>query len=259
MTAGPRIFQRLAALVCCLCCSAALAQLDDHQSGRARQILRQVDDLWRGSSSHGLVSMRVKTEHYTRNMRMEAWSKGKEQSLVRIVAPLKEKGTATLKSGNNIFTYLPRTDRTIRLTSGMMLGSWMGSHFTNDDLVKESRREEDYDAHISFEGERDGRQLLEFTLLPKPDAAVVWGKLTLTLLDGSYLPVQEIYYDEDMQVARTITFSDVKMLGGRERPALLRVVPADKPDEYTELVYESLQLNIEVSDALFSLSSLRRR
>jgi hypothetical protein len=203
--------------------------------------------------------MQVKTEHYTRNMKMEAWSKGKEETLVRIVAPLKEKGTATLKSGNNIFTYLPRTDRTIRLTSGMMLGSWMGSHFTNDDLVKESRREEDYDAYISFEGERDGSQLLEFTLLPKADAAVVWGKLTLTVLAGSYIPLEEIYYDEDMEVARTITFSDVKPLGGRERPAVLHVVPADKPDEYTELVYESLQLDIELSDAMFSLSSLRRR
>ena len=176
-----------------------------------------------------------------------------------LVAPLKEKGIATLKSGNNIFTYLPRTDRTIRLTSGMMLGSWMGSHFTNDDLVKESRREEDYDASISFEGERDGRQVLEFTLLPKADAAVVWGKLTLRVLADSYIPLEELYYDEDMRVARTITFSDVKPLGGRERPAVLRVVPADKPDEYTELVYESLDLDIELSDAMFSLSSLRRR
>ncbi len=249
----------LCALGSCLYGAATLAQPEDSQVERARQILREVDDLWRGESSHARVAMQVKTEHYTRNMEMEAWSKGKEETLVRIVAPLKEKGTATLKSGNNIFTYLPRTDRTIRLTSGMMLGSWMGSHFTNDDLVKESRREEDYDAHISFEGERDGRQVLEFTLLPKPDAAVVWGKLTLTVLAGSYIPLEELYYDEDMRVARTITFSDVKPLGGRERPAVLHVVPADKPDEYTELVYESLQLDIELSDAMFSLSSLRRR
>ena len=259
MTSARRWFPLLGVLVYWLCWGTAVAQPEDGQVERAAQILREVDDLWRGSSSHARVTMQVKTEHYTRTMQMEAWSKGKEETLVRIVAPLKEKGTATLKSGNNIFTYLPRTDRTIRLTSGMMLGSWMGSHFTNDDLVKESRREEDYDAHISFEGERDGRQLLEFTLLPKADAAVVWGKLTLTVLAGSYIPVDEIYYDEDMQVARTITFSDVRPLGGRERPAVLHVVPADKPDEYTELVYESLQLDIELSDAMFSLSSLRRR
>jgi hypothetical protein len=238
---------------------AGVAQSETADGERARQILREVDDLWRGTSSHARVAMRVKTEHYMRSMKMEAWSRGKEQTLVRIVSPLKEKGTATLKSGNNIFTYLPRTDRTIRLTSGMMMGSWMGSHFTNDDLVKESRREEDYDPMISFEGKRNGKDILEFTLMPKPDAPVVWGKLTLTVLARDYVPLTEIYYDEDMTVARTITFSDVRMLGGRERPALLRVVPAGKPDEYTELIYQSLELNIDVSDALFSLSSLRRR
>jgi len=148
-------------LVVLLCCTLSasgnaypLADSPDEQ--RSRQILREVDDLWRGTSSHAKVSMRVKTEHYARAMRMEAWSKGKEQTLVRIIAPLREKGTATLKSGNNIFSYLPRTDRTIRLTSGMMLGSWMGSHFTNDDLVKESRRDADYNPSISYEGMRDG-------------------------------------------------------------------------------------------------------
>jgi hypothetical protein len=243
----------------CLCCGATPVPAQQADAERAKRILREVDDLWRGASSRARVRMRVKTRHYTRSMEMEAWSRGKDHTLVRIVAPLKEKGTATLKAGNNIFTYLPRTDRTIRLTSGMMLGSWMGSHFTNDDLVKESRREQDYDAHISFEGERDGTQLLEFTLLPKPDAAVVWGKLTLTVLADSYTPLSEIYYDEDMQVARTITFSDVRSLGGRERPALLRVVPADKPHEFTELVYQTLQLDVELDEALFSLSSLRRR
>ncbi len=259
MKSGLGIAGLAAVFVLCGVCSPAYAETRTGQGERATRILREVDDLWRGDSSHARVSMQVRTEHYTRNMKMEAWSKGKEETLVRIVAPLKEKGMATLKSGNNIFTYLPRTDRTIRLTSGMMLGSWMGSHFTNDDLVKESRREEDYDAYISFEGERGGRELLEFTLLPRPEAAVVWGKLTLTVLAGSYIPLDEIYYDEDMRVARSITFSDVRLLGGRERPAVLRVVPADKPDEYTELVYESLELNIDVSGAVFSLSSLRRR
>ena len=110
---------------------------------RAKKILREIDDLWRGESSHGRFSMLVKTRHYTRSLQMEGWSKGTEQTLMRILKPLKERGTATLKSGSTIYTYLPRTDRTIRLTSGMMMGSWMGSHFTNDDLVKESRMDED--------------------------------------------------------------------------------------------------------------------
>ena len=182
---------------------------------RASEILATVDDLWRGQSSNAIVKMQIKTAHYTRTIKMNAWSKGKEKSLVSIINPLKEKGTATLKSDNNIFSYLPRTDRTIRLTSGMMMGSWMGSHFTNDDLVKESRREDDYDATISFEGERDGINIIEFTLTPKIDAAVVWGKVVLTLTTNNYIPITEIFYDEDMAVARTFTFDDLKMMAGK--------------------------------------------
>jgi hypothetical protein len=237
----------------------SFSQQDDSATKRAKEILRQVDDMWRGISSHTILTMQVKTFHYTRNMRLEGWSKGKEKTLVRILTPLKEKGTATLKSGNSIYSYLPRTDRTIRLTSGMMMGSWMGSHFTNDDLVKESRMEEDYDPSVSYEGRRDNQDIIEFTLIPKPDAAVVWGKVVVTVLADGYLPLIQYYYDEDMNIARTITFNKIKQMAGRPRPTIMRVVPADKQDEYTELVYEKLELDITLSDTFFSLSHLKRK
>lgn len=232
---------------------------DDNTEARAKSLLNHIDDMWRGKSSYAITTMQVKTQHYTRTMKMEGWSKGKEQTLFRIIEPLREKGTTTLKSGNHIYTYLPKTDRTIKLTSGMMMGSWMGSHLTNDDLVKEARLEEDYDVTISFEGQRDGQNIIEFLLIPKPDAAVVWGKVILVILADSHIPVVEYYYDEDMQLVRTISFTDVKILGGRELPSTLRVLPADKPDEYTEFVYNQMQFDIPVSDSLFSLSSLKKR
>ena len=239
--------------------SFSFAQQGDSACERAKEILRKVDDMWRGTSSYGILTMQVKTVHYTRNMRLEGWSKGKEKTLMRILSPFKEKGTATLKSGNSIYSYLPRTDRTIRLTTGMMMGSWMGSHFTNDDLIKESRMEEDYDPAISFEGKRDNQNIIEFTLIPKPDAAVVWGKVVMTVLSDGHLPLIQHYYDEDMNIARSITFSKIKLLAGRSIPAVMRVVPADKPNEYTELVYEELEFDVELSDAFFSLASLKRR
>ena len=232
---------------------------EDITASRTKQILTEIDDLWRGHSSYAITRMEVKTKHYTRSMRMERWSKGKEKTVFKILEPLREKGSVTLKSGNNIYIYLPKTDRTIKLTSGMMMGSWMGSHLTNDDLVKESRLEEDYDASISFEGDRAGQSIIEFTLIPKEDAAVVWGKLLLTVLAESFIPIKEFYYDEDMQLTRTIVFSEIKNLGGRNRPSVLRVIPADKPNEFTEFIYEKLAFDIEVSDRLFSLSSLKKR
>lgn len=228
-------------------------------TSRAFTILRQIDDLWRGDSSHSLFSMKIKTAHYTRTLRLEGWSLGTEKTLVRILAPKKEQGVSSLKSGKHLYTYLPRTDRTIRLTSSMMMGSWMGSHFTNDDLVQESRRERDYDIDISFEGVREGKKIIEFTLIPKVDAAVVWGKVMLTVLAETLLPIEELYYDEDFNPARTIIFSDMKELGGQVRPANMRVVPSDKPDEYTEIVYQVLELDIPLDDSFFSLSQLKRR
>lgn len=241
-------------LLLSLLCLTSASQASD----RVSRLLAEIDDLWRGQSSHAITSMQVKTEHYTRSMQMEGWSKGKEKTLIRIIEPLREKGTATLKSGNNIYTYLPKTDRTIKLTSGMMMGSWMGSHLTNDDLVKEARLEDDYDAEISFEGERNGENIIEFTLIPKPDAAVVWGKLILIIEATSHNPIVEEYYDEDMLLARTIKFTDLKQLAGRLRPSVMTVIPADKPGEYTEFVYQTLDLDVDLSDRLFSLSSLKR-
>ncbi len=225
----------------------------------ALRILEEVDDMWRGKSAHGTFSMKVKTANYARSMRMEFWSKGKDKSLVRIMSPLKEKGTATLKSGASIYTYLPKTDRTIRLTSGMMMGSWMGSHFTNDDLVKESRISEDYDAEITFEGQRNGDNIIEFTLIPKPDAAVVWGKIVLTVQRETHIPIVEIYYDEDMQVVRKMQFGGVKEMGGRRLASIMKVVPEDKPGEFTELVYDDIAFDIGLNDSFFSIASLRRK
>ncbi|MDH3354495.1 MAG: outer membrane lipoprotein-sorting protein [Chromatiales bacterium] len=238
---------------------AVTVQPSDASITRAKEILKGIDDLWRGDSSHAIFSMHVRTEHYQRTMQMEAWSKGKDKSLVKILKPLKEKGTASLKSGKHLYSYLPRTDRTIRLTSGMMMGSWMGSHFTNDDLVDESRMEEDYTPAVTFEGQRNGQNIIEFALIPHEDAAVVWGKIIMTIFANSLLPIEEIFYDEDGVETRRMTFSDYKVMAGAERPAVMRVTPTDKPDEYTEIIYEKLELNVDLKDSLFSINSLKHR
>jgi outer membrane lipoprotein-sorting protein len=225
----------------------------------ATDILNRIDDLWRGESSHAIITMRIQTENYSREMRLEGWSKGKDKSLVRILEPLKEKGTATLKSGTNVYTYLPKTDRTIRLTSGMMMGSWMGSHFTNDDLVKESRLADDYVSSITFRGERAGRPIVELTLFPKPDAAVVWGKIRIVVGEDDLMPVESEYYDEDQAVVRVMTFSKIKKMGGRLVPSVMRLTPSDKPKEYTEMAYEDLSIGVNIDDSFFSLATLRRK
>lgn len=241
-----------------LAAAVAMAQPADPVA-RARAILDEIDDLWRGESSRALVAMTVTTAHYTRRLLMEGWSQGKDNSLVVIREPLKERGVATLKTGDSVYSYLPKTDRAIRLTAGMMMGSWMGSHFTNDDLVKESRLSGDYDPVISFEGERGGRRIMEFTLMPRPEAAVVWGKIIIEAHADTRLPIRSVYYDEDGKVARTMTFTNIRSMGGRLMPGLMRVVPADKPEESTELEYREIEFDIPIAEGFFSLANLKRR
>ncbi len=224
----------------------------------ARQILDRVDDLYRGESSHGQLSMTVTTAHWQRTLEIEFWSKGKDESLFRILAPRKEEGTATLRSGNDIWNYLPRVKRVIKLPSSMMSESWMGSHFTNDDLIKETRMADDYSYQVTFEGERSGRQVIELSCQPRPQAAVVWGKVVVTVDAGRYLPLETRYFDEDQALSRVLTFADVAVLGGRELPTRLTVVPSDKPGESTVIHYEKLAFDVPLGEDFFSLRTLQR-
>jgi outer membrane lipoprotein-sorting protein len=203
--------------------------------------------------------MEITTEHWSRSLQMEVWSLGTEYSLVRLLSPAREAGTATLKADQEVWNYLPRVDRTIKVPPSLMMGSWMGSHFTNDDLVKESRIIDDYDIAISFDGDRDGVAVWEFELTPKPEAPVVWGRIEEQIRKEGLMPTWARYYDEDGELMRTMTFSSYRMMGGRLVPASMEMVPADKPEEATTLVYNELEFDVDLDESFFSLRRLRAR
>lgn len=225
----------------------------------ARKILERVDDMWRGTSSYAEMTMEVITEHWERTLKLKAWSRGKEYSLVIITSPQKERGLASLKVENDIFNYLPRVNRIIRVPSSMMMASWMGSHFTNDDLVKESRMSEDYTAEIVFEGTRNGVAIYELVLIPKPEAPVVWGKIVIIVQKEELIPVKALYFDEEEQLIRTMSFADVRTMGGRKIPATLILIPADKPEERTFIKYDSMEFDIDLDESFFSMRNLSRK
>jgi outer membrane lipoprotein-sorting protein len=225
----------------------------------AKEILTKVDDLWRGESSYAEMTMDVVTENYQRSMKIRAWSLGKERSLFVITYPPKDRGVATLKSGQDIWNYLPRVNRVIRVPTSMMMANWMGSHFTNDDLVKESRMSEDYNSEVTFEGMRDGVNIYELTLIPKAEAPVVWGKIVITVTQETLIPTRSLYYDEGGKLIRTMTFGGVKKLSGRLLPTVMTLVPEDKPDERTTITYESLELGLGLKPDFFSRATLTRK
>ena len=225
---------------------------------RVYEIVDQVDQLLRGDSSQGTITMQIVTENWQRSLTMQVWSQGTENSLVRIEKPRKEAGTATLKVGNNIWNYLPKVSRTIKIPTSMMMASWMGSHFTNDDLVRESSMSRDYFITISYEGERNGISVYEFTLIPKPDAAVVWGKLELEVRQDDLMPTWHRYYDEDGTLIRELTFSEYTLMGGRRVPTRLVMQPYDKPGEQTVIIYDNLAFDVPIQADTFSLRNLER-
>jgi hypothetical protein len=203
--------------------------------------------------------MEVATENWERSLTMEIWSLGTEYALVRIVAPAKEAGTATLKAGDDIWNYLPKVDRTIKIPASMMMGSWMGSHFTNDDLVKDSRLVEDYEIEIAFEGERDGVEVWDFVLTPKPEAPVVWGRIEYRVRKKDLMPVWAKYFDDEGNLARTLGFEDFRTVSGRTVPLLMNMRPADKPNERTTVRYTGLQFDVSLERSFFSLQNLKAR
>jgi len=225
----------------------------------AEEIMDRVDRVLRGDSSYGVIRIQVVTEHWERAMTLESWSLGTEYSLVRLLTPAKEAGTATLMADEDIWNYLPKVERTIKVPASMMGGAWMGSHFTNDDLVKDSQLVEDYDIAITFDGERDDVAVWEFRLTPKPEAAVVWGHLDYQVRKNDYMPLWVRYFDEDKQLARMMEFRDFSELGGRLVPAVMDMYPADKPNERTTMFYDQLEFDIEIDESFFSLQSLKRR
>lgn len=223
-----------------------------------REIVDRVDRLLRGNSSRGTVTMDVVTPHYSRSITMQIWSLGTTYSLVRVTSPPRDAGTSTLKVGNDLWNYLPRVDRTIRLPASLMGASWMGSDFTNDDLVKESRIIDDYDIATSFTGRRDGALVWEFTLTPKPDAAVVWGRIVEQIRQDDLMPIWARYYDDRDSLVRTMTFTDYRQMGGRLVPATMVVHPAGKAGQQTTLRYSALEFDVGLTPAFFSLEQLRQ-
>jgi hypothetical protein len=225
----------------------------------ADELIRRIDRLWRGDTSEARMTMTVKTERYERTLTMQAWSRGKDYSLVVIREPVKDRDVATLKVQDNIWNYLPRINRVTKIPSSMMSGSWMGSHFTNDDLVKESSFETDYSSSISFEGVRDGRSVIELTSIAKPTAAVVWGKV-LTEVDARTLaPLAQLFYDERGTLIRTLRFDQPRTIGERVVPMRMRLQPEDKPAESTVIVYDDIRFGVPLEPSFFSLQNLQRR
>ena len=220
-------------------------------------ILNNVDDIYRSNASHGILTLAVTTSNWQRSLTLEQWSKGNNMHLIKVLKPKKEKDLATLRVDNNVWNYMPKVKRVVKIPSSMMSSSWMGSHFTNDDLVKQSRMVIDYDFSITYEGLRDGVDIVEISCIPKKNAAVVWGKVEVIVYRNDFIPLNIVYYDEDLKLSRTLKFSNIQVLGGKKIPLQMKMVPTDEPEESTAILWEKIEFDIVIKDDFFSLRKLQ--
>ena len=224
----------------------------------AKEIVRRMDQKMRGKTSRGEMKMTIVRPTWKREVQMKSWSKGDEYALILITAPARDEGTAFLKRDKEIWNWQPSIDRTIKLPPSMMMQSWMGSDFTNDDLVQQSSIVKDYEHELLGSETIDGRETYKIELTPHEEAAVVWGKVLMWIDKDEFMELQTEFYDEDGYLVNTMYGKEVKMLGGKLLPSVMEVHPADEPGNRTVVEYLRLEFDLPLEESFFSIQRMKR-
>lgn len=228
------------------------------QAPDPEEIVKKSEENLRGSSNKASLEITIVRPTWSRTIEARTWALGSSYSMILIENPARDRGTVFLKREREIWNYVPSIERNIKLPPSMMAQSWMGSDFKNDDLVQESSLVRDYTKkHLGMEtlaGKRCHK--IEFT--PKPDAAVVWGRLVAWISDGDWLQLKVAFYDEDDELVSTLEGFDIRKMGNRTLPSRLRMTPNDKPGHYTEMTYKSLEFGVALEPSYFTPQNMTR-
>ncbi|MBK5278198.1 MAG: outer membrane lipoprotein-sorting protein [Bacteroidia bacterium] len=228
------------------------------QAQTAKEIMKKMDDKMQGNSNRSVMKMTIERPDWKREVTMQAWALGRSYSMILITAPARDKGQAFLKRTNEMWNWQPSIDRVVKLPPSMMLQSWMGSDFTNDDLVKESSVVEDYSHTLKNDTLIDGRMAYQIELIPKPDAPVVWGKVLSFIDKKEFNQLLVRYYDEEGELVNTMVLSDIKSIGGRILPCRLEMIPAENAKQKTIIEYLELEFELNLKEDFFSMQNMKR-
>ena len=224
-----------------------------------KKILDNVDRLYRSEHSFGTLEMRIETPDWKRTLDINVWASGLDKTFIRILSPQKDKGVATLRIQNDMWNFFPKIDKVMKVPPSMMMGSWMGSDFTNDDLVKESTFLKDYDSKLVTPETKPVDTAHYFIeLRPKARTATVWDKIILIVNKDNSIPVRQEYYDEKGVKIREIVFKDVKTFGNKTLPAVMELTPFNKAGHKTTIEYKELKFD-HVDENIFSQINLQKR
>ena len=225
-------------------------------ANEAKAIIKKLEKNLRGDYMYSTMSMIVTSNRGKRTVKIESWSKGNDKSFIKILYPNKDRGITFLKIDNQMWQYIPKIERTIKIPPSMMLQSWMGSDFTNDDMVKESSLEEDYKARLLS---KTGNSAT-IELIPNEDAAVVWGKIIIDVDLNNAVPVREIFYDDMMKKVREMIFSNVEQHGTHRVPMVMELKPleASKKQNSTKIIFDKINFDAKIDPSYFTKQALKR-
>jgi outer membrane lipoprotein-sorting protein len=247
-------------LICLLIILAAIISLNFSsfaQDLSARQIVQRANDKANGNTSQGIMKMTIVRPDWSREVTMKSWSKGTEFYLIYITEPVRDKGQVFMKRGQDMWNWMPSINRMIKLPPSMMGQSWMGSDFTNDDLVRMNSIIDDFTHQITGSEKIEGYDCYIIELIPKPEAAVVWGKIKLWISKEDYFELKGEYFDEDGQIVNEMTSSNIRQMGDRRLPSKMVMVPVDKPGNQTILEMVDVVFNKPIEDDFFSQQNMK--
>jgi len=236
-----------------LLAGATMAQTID-----IKEIIRKSDEKFRGTSSSGSFSMTIERPTWSRTISMKSWALGTEYSLIYVTAPAKEKGQVFLKRGNEMWNWVPTIERMVKVPPSMMMQSWMGSDFTNDDLVRESSIVKDYTHKLLGEETIDNYPCYKVELTPLENAPVVWGKVLMWVSKQDFLWLKAEFYDEDGVLINTEILSDIKKMDDRVIPTRMEMIPADKKGQKTIMIFEDTKFNVPLKEDFFSIQNMKK-
>ncbi len=222
----------------------------------AQAVVEASFNYYRGETSMGTMDMTVHRPDWERVFTIKAWTRGEDQSLFRILAPPKDRGNGTLKKGREMWMYNPKVNRVIKVPPSMMSQAWMGSDFSNNDLAKSDSLIRDFDHEIVGTETHEGMKVYIIESRPKPRAPVVWGMLRLKIRED-HIFLEEVFFDEDLKPVKTMSSSEIRMMGGKLFPAVWKMQKEDEEDEYTLLEYKDVVFDVEIPDHTFTLSALK--
>ena len=224
----------------------------------AKEIVRKSNELLRSKGSYSKITMKVIKPDWSREMEMKIWALEPDYSLLLITQPAKNKGYVTLKRKKEVWNWIPSVRRVIKIPPSMMLQSWMGSDFTNDDLVRQSSIVEDYTHEIIGSETIDGYDCHKIQLIPKPEAGVVWGKIIYWVSKKELLQLKADHFDEDGELIKTMVGSKVKVMGGRLIPTYWEMIPVNKPGQKTVMEYLDVEFNVKHKTSFFSQQNMKK-